>query len=694
MRDPSLTSPSSPSSVARHRMVEQQIIARGIDDVSVLEALREVPREAFVAADAVAFAYDDRALPIAEGQTISQPYIVALMTEAACVGPQDRVLEIGTGSGYQAAVLSRLAARVFSVERHASLAHEAQRRFTELGYDTIQVRVGDGTMGWRDEAPFDAILVTAGGPERIPEALLDQLSPGGRLVIPVGETIDAQELIRIRRSDDGTEFTRDELGPVQFVPLVGQAGWDAPEPHARIGIPERTSTAARLARAVHAFDDLETADLSGFLDRVGGARLVLIGEASHGTSEFYRFRARLTRALIEQRGFDFVAIEGDAPDAAELDAWVRHRPSLRSGRAPFQRFPTWMWANHEVLDFMRWLRAWNGTIQDAEPHRTVGVHGLDLYSMHASMDWVVRYLDEVDPEAAEVARARYACLTPWCDDPLLYGRSVNEGMAHCEDEVVAVLEDVLRQQLSGEPGAAGRVVPAAEVDRCRLNGEAARNVYAVLNARVVRSAEAYYREMYRGTVHAWNLRDQHMYETLGTLISCYGPESRGVVWAHNSHIGDARATAMAERGEHNLGQLVRMAFGRQAYLIGFGTDSGTVMAASEWDGPMQVMQVRPAHPSSYEHLAHRTEVPSFTLPLRDSLHLDLMRTLDEWRLQRAIGVIYRPSNELQSHYLRAALPRQFDEWIWFDSTEAVRPITLRDREVWEPGVPDTYPFGL
>lgn len=685
----------TPAEFARQVMVDQQIAARGIEDSAVLDAMRAVPRDAFVAPDAVAFAYEDRALPIAEGQTISQPYIVALMTEAARVGPGDRVLEVGTGSGYQAAVLSHIAERVYSVERHPSLAHDAARRFRQLGYDTIRVRVDDGTLGWPDEAPFDAILVTAGGPEQVPSALLDQLAPGGRLVIPVGDSIESQELIRIRRSDDGRSFERDELGKVQFVPLVGRAGWSEPTHEARVGRPERNRLSVDMGRAALPFDDLDTADLSPFLDRIGGSRIVLIGEASHGTSEFYRFRARLTRDLIERRGFDFVAIEGDWPDVAEVDAWVRHHSSWRTGHPPFQRFPTWMWANHEVFDFLHWLREYNDSFRSAEPHRVAGVHGLDLYSMYASMDWVVRFLEDCDPEAAAEAKQRYACLSPWQDDPIVYGRRVtSEGMRSCEDQVVSVLQTVLRQRLE-ETGPAALLSREVIGDRCALDGGRAPYLHAVQNARVVRSAEAYYREMYRGSIHSWNLRDRHMYDTLGMLLSSYGPESRGVVWAHNSHVGDARATAMGQRGEHNLGQLVRTAFGRQAYLVGFGTNSGRVAAASDWNGPMEIKTVHPAHPASYEHVAHLTGIESFALPLRDSLHTHLIRTLNEWRLQRAIGVIYRPDRELQSHYLRASLPRQFDEWIWFDETDAVRPITLRDREAWLlDGVPDTFPFGV
>lgn len=665
------------TSASRRAMVDLQVRARGIEDEAVLAAMEEVPRDSFVAPEAVAFAYEDTALPIDEGQTISQPYIVALMAEAAELGPDDRVLEVGTGSGYAAAVLARIAAQVFTIERHRSLAETADERFRELGYDNIDVRVGDGTLGWPEEAPFDAILVAAGSPAQVPPALTEQLAPGGRLVIPVGATPEGQELMRVRRSDDGTSLHRESLLPVRFVPLIGDAGWSPVGGKPRPAHAEPKDLPELVGVSGEAFDDLDTCDLEPLLARVGGARLVLIGEASHGTSEFYRLRARITRALIEERGFDFVAVEADWPDAAELDAYVRHHSTERPRRKPFQRFPRWMWANTDVMEFIHWLREFNATIRQYEPGRVVGFHGLDLYSMHASIDAVLRYLDDVDPEAAVVARERYGCLMPWQNDPALYGRAVLSGFEECEDEVVSMLEHLLTRRLD------------------YISRDGTRFVDAFQNARLVANAERYYRMMYLGSVSSWNLRDQHMFDTLGLLLGAYGPESRGVVWAHNSHLGDASATAMGDRGEFNVGQLTRQAFGPQAYLVGFGTHTGTVAAASDWDGPMNVMRVRPSHPRSYEYLAHASGVENFLLPLRTPHRPSLRQRLAEQRLERAIGVIYRPDTELQSHYFPASLPRQFDEWIWLDETEAVTPITEGLKaELAARGLPDTYPFGV
>jgi protein-L-isoaspartate(D-aspartate) O-methyltransferase len=686
---------STPSEVSarradeRRRMVARQISARGVRDRAVLQAMEEVPRDVFVAPEAVSFAYEDTPLAIAEGQTISQPYIVAVMAEAAEIGPADRVLEVGTGSGYGAAVLSRIADQVFTIERHRALADAARESLHRLGYDNIEVRVGDGTLGWPEEAPFDAIVVTAGGPTDPPAALLDQLAPGGRLVIPLGATREGQELLLFRRSDDGGLVEKERLGAVRFVPLIGGGGWADDEgrssrrhehqPHehgSRGGTP---SLSERIGRAAEPVEAPESASLDALIERMEGCRLVLLGEASHGSSEFYRFRARITRELIEKRGFDFVAVEADWPDAGELDAYVRHHPSDRPRRKPFQRFPRWMWANTDVMEFVHWLRDFNGAIREAEPGRMVGFHGLDLYSMHTSIDAVLRYLDDIDPEAADVARQRYGCLMPWQSDPVLYGRDVLSGrFDECEDEVVSMLRDLLAKRL----------------EYVRRDGT--RFVDAVQNARLVANAERYYRVMYRGSVSSWNLRDQHMFDTLELLLGIHGAESKGVVWAHNSHLGDASATAMGERGEHNVGQLVRQRLGPQAYLVGFGTHTGTVAAASEWGGPMEVKSVRPSHPHSYEHLCHGASVPIFCLPLSDEWgRPELVRRLSERRLERAIGVIYRPETELQSHYFPAALPRQFDEWIWVDETSAVTPITPQVLAMAHPGgVPDTYPFGL
>jgi protein-L-isoaspartate(D-aspartate) O-methyltransferase len=657
----------------RNDMVDLQIARRGVRSRPVLDAMRAVPREAFLPEPLREFAYEDAPLPIAEGQTISQPYIVALMTEALALEGGEKVLEIGTGSGYAAAVLSRIAGSVYTVERIGQLAEKAASALADLGYRNVHVLHGDGTRGWPDHAPYDAIVVAAGGPE-VPESLKAQLKLGGRLVIPVGENRRVQELVRVvRMSHD--RYETEDIADVRFVPLVGEEGWASENDHAQPSYRPTAETADRtLAAAIAAscegFDAIESADLAPLLRRIGDVRVVLLGEATHGSAEFYRMRARLSRELIERKGFSFIAIEGDWPDAARIDHYVRHAETPPSEWTAFARFPVWMWRNREVREFVDWLHAYNA---EADEGRKVAFHGLDLYSLFNSIRSVLDYLDDVDPGAAHVARQRYGCLTPWQADPATYGHAALTGSYQsCEGEVVSMLTDLMHKRRS-----------YAEHDGARF-------LDAVQNARLVANAERYYRIMYYGSRASWNLRDSHMFETLKTLLGFHGPESKAIVWAHNSHVGDSGATEMASRGEYNIGRLCRQEFGNATYSIGFGTNTGTVAAATEWDGPMEIKAVRPALPDSYERLCHEAGVARFLLSLRSPMPATLAAGLGRPRLERAIGVIYRPETELQSHYFQARLPRQFDEYIWFDQTAAVTPLDTEELK----GLPDTYPFGL
>jgi protein-L-isoaspartate(D-aspartate) O-methyltransferase len=647
-------------------MVAAQIAARGVRSEAVLAAMSRVPRERFVAPELAEFAYEDTPLPMEEHQTVSQPYIVALMAEALALGPADRVLEIGTGSGYSAAVLAEIAGEVYTIERHPALAEAAGARLRALGYRNVHGRVGDGTLGWPDEAPFDAIAVTAGGPV-VPPALLEQLAVGGRLVMPVGKNLAEQSLIRVARTSQDDLATED-LGPVRFVPLIGDQGFKSAGEPTVARERRREPLARRIAAHAERFADLESVDLDRFLRRVGDARVVLLGEATHGTSQFYEMRARLTRALVVEEGFSIVAVEADWADAARIDAYVRDRSGAPADWLAFARFPTWMWRNCETKELVDWLHRHN---QKLEPGRRVRFGGLDLYGLYQSIAEVLRYLDDVDAETARIARERYACLTPWQSDPAAYGlAALNRRYRSCEGDVVAMLSDLLQKRLEW----------ARRDDAAFFEAER--------NARVAAQAERYYRTMYYGASESWNLRDEHMFETLCALLAHGGPGAKAVVWAHNSHVGDARATEMSARGELNLGELCRRRFGADAYAVGFGTHAGTVAAASTWDGPLEIKEIRPSHPRSYEFAAHDAEIPRFLLPLRASPAL--RRELEDPRLERAIGVVYRPETELASHYFQADLGRQFDEWVWFDRTRAIRPL---DAKVLA-GVPDTYPFGL
>lgn len=427
----------------------------------------------------------------------------------------------------------------------------------------------------------------------------------------------------------------------------------------------------QLGAAAEPLPEPDDPAFGAFFDRFVKARVVLLGEASHGTAEFYRARAAITRRLVERHGFTIVAVEADWPDAAVIDREVRDLPAAAGAEPPFRRFPTWMWRNTDVAAFLDWLRDWNDR---RPPSLRAGFHGLDLYNLSASLRSVLDYLDRVDPEAAAVARRRYGCLSPWADEPQRYGRmALSRGYAPCEDAVVAMLRDLLSRKL----------------DYARQDAESFLD--AAASARLVKNAEAYYRAMYYRSAESWNLRDTHMFETLCTLLDARGPGAKAVVWAHNSHIGDASKTDMGlERGELNIGQLCREHFGEEAVLIGFGTHGGTVACASDWDEPMEVKRVNPSRPDSYERLAHDSGIPRFLLDLRAPRNEALCEALREPRLERFIGVIYLPETERWSHYSSCSLPGQFDAYVWFDETQAVTPLPTRQ----QPGAEETYPFGL
>lgn len=421
-------------------------------------------------------------------------------------------------------------------------------------------------------------------------------------------------------------------------------------------------------------------DYDPLLDVIGDAQFVLLGEASHGTHEFYRERAQISKRLIEEKNFTAIAVEADWPDAYRVNRYVRGRSQHASALEAlngFKRFPTWMWRNADVLDFIGWLKTHNETVSSARSQ--VGFYGLDLYSLYSSMQAVIGHLDKVDPEAARQARARYACFDHFGKDSQAYGMAASHGES-CADEVVKQLTDLQRR--------------ASEY--LRRDGRLAADefFYAEQNARLAKNAEEYYRAMFRGRVSTWNLRDTHMVETLEALVTHlekHGQQPKVILWAHNSHLGDARATQMGERGELNVGQLVREAHDRDAVLIGFSTHSGTVTAASDWDGPAERKRVRPALRGSYEALFHEIGFARFFLNLRD--RTEASELLNEPRLERAIGVIYRPETERLSHYFHAWLADQFDAILHFDRTRAVEP--LERTAQWQSGeAPETFPSGF
>lgn len=423
-------------------------------------------------------------------------------------------------------------------------------------------------------------------------------------------------------------------------------------------------------------------DYDPLMKMIGDSPLVLIGEATHGTHEFYRERAQITKRLIREKGFTAVAVEADWPDAYRVNRYVRGASTdgdAVEALGGFKRFPSWMWRNADVLDFVGWLRTHN----DELPRGTtrVGFYGLDLYSLHTSIEAVLTYLEKVDPEAAARARTRYACFDHFGKDEQAYGYATGLGLSKsCEQEVVSQLVE-LHNRAAEYARRDGRVSPDDYF-------------YAEQNARLIINAEQYYRSMFRGRVSSWNLRDLHMAETLESLINYLRNQTlqpKIVVWEHNSHLGDASATYMHREGEWNVGQLVRERHGRDAVLIGQTTYEGTVTAASNWGAPAERKRVRPGLPVSYETLFHEVRLPRFLLNLRDEHQA--AQALRGPLLERAIGVIYLPETERESHYFDARLSQQFDAVLHFDQTRAVEPL---ERTVeWETGeVAETFPSGI
>jgi erythromycin esterase-like protein len=423
-------------------------------------------------------------------------------------------------------------------------------------------------------------------------------------------------------------------------------------------------------------------DYDPLLAQIGEARFCLLGEATHGTHEFYRERAEITKRLIKEKGFTAVAVEADWPDAFRVNRYVRGLSDDKDGKEAlggFKRFPTWMWRNTVVLDFVEWLRDYNASLPPTQPK--IGFYGLDLYSLYTSIEAVLGYLDKVDQAAAQRARYRYSCFEHFAEDTQAYGYAANFGLTEsCEREVIAQLIE-LRRRASEYASRDGRVAQDEYF-------------FAEQNARLVLNAERYYRSMFHGRVESWNLRDRHMAETLAALVThlnAQGQTAKVAVWEHNSHLGDARATYMADYGELNVGQLVRERYGSEAFLVGFTTYKGTVTAASDWDGPAERKRVRPALEESYEAAFHGADLPRFLLTLTDSAVK--ARAFRERRLERAIGVIYLPRTERQSHYFEARLADQFDAVIHFDETVALTP--LEREALWETGEPpETFPSGV
>ena len=446
----------------------------------------------------------------------------------------------------------------------------------------------------------------------------------------------------------------------------------------RVLTPVRGSLPGEIAKAAEPLRGGD-ADFDALLDRVGDARFVLLGEATHGTHEFYKARAEITMRLIQEKGFNVIAWESDWPDTLRINRFIQGRSNDKTAIESldgFGRFPVWMWRNTDIVELVSWLQEYN-----MDRRSKVGVYGLDLYSLHASIEAVISYLQKVDPEAAEEARRRYGCFEEYGDDPQTYGLNASAHKSlSCEEEVVQQLVEMQRR--------AGEFL--------KLDGRMAADefFYAAQNALVAKNAERYYRAMYRGRPNTWNLRDTHMVGTLDSLMDhlrTQGEIPKAVVWAHNSHLGDARATQMSRRDEINVGQLVRERHETDAVLVGFTTNSGTVTAASSWGGETERKQVRRGMEGSFERVFHESEAGDFLL--RFDRHPELAAQLNRGMLERAIGVIYLPETERYSHYFFADIADQFDVVIHYDESSAVLPLDATPE--WHAGeAPETYPSGL
>lgn len=418
-------------------------------------------------------------------------------------------------------------------------------------------------------------------------------------------------------------------------------------------------------------------DYSALLDDIGDASLVLIGEATHGSHEFYQVRASITKHLIEEKGFQVIAVEGDWPEVHNINTYIKAQsPSMDEYKAlaAFDSFPSWVWYNYDILEFVRWLRNYNDQLIDT--HAKVSIYGLDLYSFHSSMKIVIAYLEKHDPKAAELARVRYQCLRNYAKEPVNYAYAVQDGMVPgCKGKIYEQLIELLKIELQQ------REEPGTDLDE---------QLYITQSAKVVVGAESYYGALLKGPEITWNLRDKHMMETVGTLRQFYqntlGYVPKMIIWAHNSHVGDARTTQTAHRKEINIGQLAKQQYKDDCYLIGFSTYTGEVTAASTWGGHTERKEVRPALPGSYEHIFHQLELPNFLLFLNEAI------SLRQPRLQRAIGVIYRPETERMSHYYYSYLLGQFNAIIHIDKTTAVIP--MYKAQAWDKGELGTCASGL
>ena len=639
--------------------IKEQLEDKGITSTLLLNAFQDIP-EAFLLSETLhPYFYEDVRIEKAFEKTEPRVIVVARMLEQLKVKEEERILITGVDSIYILVVLSKIYKEVYTVEVNETYANWALEVLKTIDITNVHIRVGQPDEGWAEKGPFNAILI-ASELQTIPKAIREQLKIGAKLLVPIGPDW-AHVMLQIIQRVDKDDYTSRALRDSYFIPNPKILPEIGTESHPDTEIIDEIGISSL------PFKTLKTFPMDALLERIGEAKVVLLGEASHGTSEFYLARQEITKALIEKKGFNFVCAEADWSDAEQINNYVKNDYKVQDWM-PFTRFPQWMWKNKEVLDFVEWLKKHN-----TKHNNTIGFYGLDLYGLENSIHLVIKYLEELDKDLAELAKSRYACITPYMAQPSVYGKLIkNNKLISCEKDILDMLFDLLK-------------------NKNKLNHSQA-YFYAYQNATVVVDAERYYKAMYYGSAESWNLRDFHMFYTLKSLLSYFGKASKAVVWAHNTHIGNALATEMYSRGEINIGHLCREHFGANSYHIGFGTHTGTVAAARNWGEKMEVRSVNASVENSYEYLCHKTNVKNFTLPLRKAhSHKNLREILSKPRLQRAIGVVYRPETELMSHYFKTVLPSQFDEYIWFNKTKAIQPIPTKTATTKLMGF---HPFGL
>lgn len=622
--------------------IKEQLRDKGISNTLLLKAFQNIP-EAFLLSETLhPYFYEDVRIEKTLENTEPRVIVIARMLEQLQIKEAEKILITGVDSIYILVVLSKIYKDVYTVETNETYANWTLEVLKTIDVANVHVKIGDPEIGWIEKGPYDTILIATELKE-ISNTIKEQLKIGAKLIAPVGPDW-AHVMLEIINRISVNEFVTKALRDSYFIPkpkMLPKIGTEA--------YPE-TEIIDEIGMSSLPFKSIKTFPIDGLLERIGNAKVVLLGEASHGTSEFYLTRQEITKALIEKKGFNFVCAEADWSDAEQINNYVRNQYKSQEWM-PFARFPQWMWKNKEVLNFVEWQKDYN-----TKHNNTIGFYGLDLYGLENSIDLVIKYLEEIDPELAELAKARYACIIPYMSNPVAYGKLVTKNsLESCEKEVLKMLFDLLKI-------------------KNKLN-HSQEYFYAYHNATVVVDAERYYKAMYYGSAESWNLRDFHMFYTLKSLLSYFGKDSKGIVWAHNSHIGNALATEMYSRGEINIGHLCKEQYGSKSYHIGFGTHTGTVAAARNWGEPMEVINVNDSLENSYEYLCHKTNVSNFTLPLRPEYSdNNLSEFLSKPRLQRAIGVVYKPATELRSHYFKAVLPAQFDEYIWFNKSQAITPI--------------------